>query len=108
MTLTIEKIETREFPLDVHYVGDLKSVVVAGAQLKPAVVTIQGTTTALEQVAAVHADITLPDQAGSVDEMVRPVPINAAGTEVIGLQVAPDLIRVRLRLTQGTGQTQQE
>jgi YbbR domain-containing protein len=104
VTLTIEKIESRDFPLIVHYVGDLKNVVVAGTQLKPSIVAIQGTTTALEQVAAVHADITLPEQARSVDEMVRPVPINAAGTEVLGLQVAPDLVRVRLRLTPGTGQ----
>ncbi len=104
VTLTIEKIESRDFPLAVHYVGDLKNVVVAGTQLKPSIVAIQGTTTALEQVAAVHADVTLPEQARSVDEMVRPVPINAAGTEVLGLQVAPDLVRVRLRLTPGTGQ----
>jgi YbbR domain-containing protein len=105
VTLTIEKIESRDFPLAVHYVGDLKNVVVAGTQLKPSIVAIQGTTTALEQVAAVHADITLPEQARSVDEMVRPVPINAAGAEVLGLQVAPDLVRVRLRLTPGTGQS---
>jgi YbbR domain-containing protein len=107
VTLTIEKIETREFPLVVHYQDDRKNVVVAGTQLRPAVVTLQGATTALEQVAAVHADVTLPDQAHIVDEMVRPVPINAAGLEVIGLQVSPDLVRVRLRLTAGTGQAQQ-
>jgi YbbR domain-containing protein len=106
VTLTIEKIETREFPLVVHYDGDWKSVVVAGTQLRPPIVTIQGTTTALEQVAAVHADVSLPEQGHAVDEMVRPVPINAQGLEVVGLQVAPDLVRVRLRLTAATGQAQ--
>jgi YbbR domain-containing protein len=105
VTLTIEKVESRDFPLAVHYIGDLKNVVVAGTQMRPSVVTIQGTTTTLEQVAAVHADVTLPDQPHAVDEMVRPVPVNAAGNEILGLQVAPDLIRVRLRLTPGTGQT---
>ena len=103
VTLSIEKIEQHSFPVDLQYAGVSAGVVVADSSVRPNVVTIEGPTSLLSQVTAVHASIALPGQAKSFDEMVRPTAVNSMGNEVTGLVVTPDLVRVRLRLTAGTG-----
>jgi YbbR domain-containing protein len=98
VTLTIEKIETRELPIAFHYVGlPIAGVVVSNATIDPAVVSVQGPSSLLSQVSAVHVDVTLPGEAKNLDEMVRPVAVSPFGMEVSGLDVAPDLVRVRVR-----------
>jgi YbbR domain-containing protein len=98
VTLTIEKIETRLVPVAFHYVGSpVAGVVVSEAKINPAVVTIQGPSSALSQVSAVHVDVTIPGQARDLDEMVRPVAVSPFGLEVGGLDVTPDLVRVRVQ-----------
>ncbi|MGA8534341.1 MAG: hypothetical protein WB615_09570, partial [Candidatus Tumulicola sp.] len=75
VTLTIERIESHVFPLALHYVGGGNrdaGVVVAGVQLGPNSVTVQGSATLLAQVAAVRLDIALPAEPKAVDEMIRP------------------------------------
>lgn len=102
VTLTVERIETRAFSPSIHYAGNESSaVVVANSQLRPATVTVAGATTTLAQVAAVHLDVTLPTEPKSLDEMVRPVAVNASGQEVTGLVVSPDLVRVQIRFAAG-------
>lgn len=101
VTLTVERIETRAFAPSIHYSGSESGVVVANSQLRPATVTVAGATTMLAQVAAVHLDVTLPSEPKSLDEMVRPVAVNASGQEVTGLVVSPDLVRVQIRFTAG-------
>jgi YbbR domain-containing protein len=105
VTLTIEKIESRVFPLALQYVGgsETAGIVVAGMQLGPSAVTVEGAATLLAQVAAVHLDVALSNEPKAIDEMVRPVAVNAQGAEVSGLQIAPNLVRVRMRLIAGTG-----
>ncbi|HEY5426424.1 MAG TPA: CdaR family protein [Candidatus Tumulicola sp.] len=104
VSLTIEKIESRTFPLALHYVGSESSgIVVADSQLQPQTVTVRGPTTMLSQVVAVHLDVTLPTEAKAVDEMVRPAAVNALGNEVAGLEVSPDLARVQIHFVAGTG-----
>jgi YbbR domain-containing protein len=106
VTLTVERIETRAFVPSVHYVGNQTStVVVSGSQLVPATVSVQGATTMLAQVAAVHLDVALPAEPRAIDEMVRPVPVNTLGNEIAGLEVSPDLVRVQIRFVAGTGET---
>lgn len=103
VALTIERVESRVFPLVVHYAGaEPGSTVVAHVAVGPAAVTVGGTASALAQVAAVHVDVAVPSQPKAVDEMVRPIPVNAQGAEVTGLQVAPNLVRVRMSVIAGT------
>jgi YbbR domain-containing protein len=98
VTLTIEKIETRLLPVAFHYVGSpIAGLVVSDARINPEAVTIQGPSSLLSQVAAVHVDVALPGQARNVDEMLRPVAVSPFGMEVSGLDVTPDLVRVRVR-----------
>jgi YbbR domain-containing protein len=105
VTLTIEKIESRVFPLDLQYVGGTQAadVVVTGVRLAPSAVTVQGAAALLGQVAGVHLDVALPNEPKAVDEMVRPVAVNAQNGEIGGLQIAPNLVRVQMRLIAGTG-----
>jgi YbbR domain-containing protein len=103
VSLTIEKIDRRGFPLAFHYLSPQQtSVVVENAQLMPAQVSVQGPQDALSQVTAIRVDVTVPQSPASIDEMVRPVPVDANGAEVSELEVSPDLIRVRVDFVQGT------
>jgi YbbR domain-containing protein len=102
VTLTIERIEQRYFPLTVHYVGSQKAgVVVADARLTPAAVSIEGPSSLLSQIAAVRVDVPLPNVPASVDEMLRPVAENTLGDEISGLEVGPDLVRAQLHFASG-------
>jgi len=104
VSLTVEKIDRRSFPLAFHYLSPQQtSVVVDNAQLMPSEVTVEGPQDALSQVSAIRVDVAVPQSPLSVDEMVRPVPVNASGAEVAELEVSPDLIRVRVDFVQGTG-----
>jgi len=103
VSLTIEKIVERSFPLAFHYMGPQQTnVVVDHAQLTPAQVQVQGPQDALSQVSAIRVDIAVPQSPQSLDLMVRPVPVDASGSEVGELQVSPDLVRVRVEFVQGT------
>jgi YbbR-like protein len=102
VTLTIERIEQRYFPLTVHYVGAQKGgVVVAAERLTPAAVSIEGPSSLLSQVTAVRVDVPLPKAPTNVDEMLRPVAESAAGDEISGLQLGPDLVRAQLQFASG-------
>ncbi|MGB8796868.1 MAG: hypothetical protein WCC70_04875 [Candidatus Aquilonibacter sp.] len=103
VSLTIEKIDQRNFPLAFHYMGPQQTnVVVNQAQLMPAQVLVQGPQDELSQVSAIRVDITVPQSPQSLDLMVRPVPVDASGNEVGELQVSPDLVRVRVDFVAGT------
>lgn len=104
VTLTVERIETRAYAPSIHYSGSQAAdIVVADSQMRPQTVTVEGATTTLAQVAAVHLDVPLPNEPKAVDEMVRPVAVNASGQEIAGLVVAPDLVRVQIRFVAGRG-----
>lgn len=104
VTLTIERIEQRQFDISLHYLGAQPSGIVLGSQrLRPESVVISGPTSLLTQVVAVHVDVDFPGQPKTVDVMLRPVAVNALGEEVSGLQVVPDLVRTSLQFVSGTG-----
>ncbi len=101
VTLSIERFEVRSFPISVHYMGSPSNGIVVNApQLRPTVATVRAPTSLLAQVAAVRVDVPLPAEPKALDEMVRPVPVDAAGAEVTGLQVTPDLVHVKLRFVE--------
>ncbi len=106
VSLTIERIEQRSFPLAIHYMGQTQSqIVVNGAQMTPNVVTVHGPSGVLSQVTAVRIDIPFASSPVAFDSMIRPVPVDSLGAEVPGLTVAPDLVRVQAQFVKGTGAT---
>jgi YbbR domain-containing protein len=105
VTLTIERIDQRTFPVETHYVGAPSSslVVKSNPVMKPESVTVSGPSSLLSQVADVRVDIELPGAPRSLDAMIRPVAVNSLGAEIAGLEVAPDLVRVQTQFVNGTG-----
>jgi YbbR domain-containing protein len=104
ITLTVEPIEQRPFPVTVHYVGSRSgSIVVGNARVEPQTAVVRGPASLLGQVSGVQADVTLPGAPEVVDEMVRAVAVNSSGTALPGLSVAPNLIRVEMRSVAGSG-----
>jgi YbbR domain-containing protein len=107
VTLTIERIDSRDYPLAIHYTGTQSNALVVGnASVAPQAVTVHGPSTLLSEVAAVRVDVPLPQSPSALDAMVRPVPVNSSGQEIGDLQVAPDLVRVRVQFVKGTGADQ--
>jgi YbbR domain-containing protein len=106
VTLSIERVDQRLFPVTVHYVGgESRATVVSNLQIQPNEAVVRAPTSQLAQVAAVRADVPLPATAKPVDEMIRPVPVDASGSEVAGISVTPNLVRIQMRVVEGTGAT---
>jgi YbbR domain-containing protein len=104
VTLTIEKVEERSFPITLHYVGaQPNGIVVSKAVILPSAALVGAPTSRLAQISAVQVDITMPSEPKAVDEMVRPVPVDASGAELTGLSVAPNLVRVQTHFVASTG-----
>jgi YbbR domain-containing protein len=104
VTLTVEKIDERTYPLAFHYVGNAQNGVVVGeAHQTPSSVIVHGPTGLLSEVASMRVDVPLPAAPQAYDAMVRPVPVNSLGQEIGGLEVAPDLVRVEITFVTGTG-----
>jgi YbbR domain-containing protein len=103
VTLTIEKVEQRSFPISVHYVGAQPSgIVVTYTAIGPDAAVVRAPTSLLAQVAGVHADVALPNEPKEIDEMVRPVAVDATGAELATFSVAPNLVRVRIHFSAGS------
>jgi hypothetical protein len=99
VTLNIERVEQRSFPIAVHYVGSPpRGVVVNQSQIQPGTATVRAPTSALAQISGVAVNVALPDEPKPLDEMIRPVAVGASGAEMSGVVVTPNLVRVRLRL----------
>ncbi len=97
VTLTLERIGQRLVPVVVNYVGSREpGIVVSEDLLTPETVSVNGTSGPLSQVVEVRADVPMPSSPRTFDEMVRPIPVDASGREVEGLQIAPDLVRVHV------------
>ncbi|MEO9171089.1 MAG: hypothetical protein ABI282_08600 [Candidatus Baltobacteraceae bacterium] len=103
VSLTVERIERREYPLAIHYTGNEAAIVVRVARQTPANVAIDGPSGLLSQVASVRVDVPIPSSPRPYDAMVRPVPVDSFGAEIGGLEVAPDLVRVQIDFATGAG-----
>lgn len=104
VTLTIEKIDQRTFPLAVHY-GGQGNVVVSRYVLTPSAAVVRGPTELLAQVATVRVDIQLQGGKTQLDAMIRPLAVNSAGQEISDVQVVPNLVRVQAQFLPGTAAT---
>jgi len=105
VTLSIERIEARTFPVTVHYLGDVRRGIVIGRLgLTPVSTTLRAATSELRRVASVRVDVPIPSSPATFDAMVRPVATDERGAEVAGISVAPTLLRVSARFV-ATGKT---
>ena len=104
VTLTIEKIDQKTFPVAMYY-GTQGNVVVSHFTVTPASVTVRGPDSELSQVATVRINMPLNSSGASFDEMIRPMAINSNGEEIPDVQVAPNLVRVQAKLLPASGQT---
>jgi len=104
VTLTIERIEVRSFPIMLHYVGGQPpNIVVTYTAIGPDTAVVRAPTSVLAQVAGLHADVMMPNAPKSIDAMVRPVAVDASGAELEGVAVTPNLVRVQMHVVAGTG-----
>jgi YbbR domain-containing protein len=102
VTLTVEKVEVKTFPITVHYVGQQPGIVVTYSAIGPDAAVVRAPTSLLTQVASVRAEIAMPDDPKSIDEMVRPIAVDAGGAPLPVLAVSPNLVRVQARFVAGT------
>ncbi len=102
VTLTIEKIDQKTFPVAMYY-GGQSNVVVSRSTVTPSSVIVRGPTSELSQVATVRIDMPLNPAQTTLDEMIRPVAVNSSGDEIRDVQVVPNLVRVQARFLPATG-----
>ncbi len=103
VTLSIDRLEERTVPIAISYTGDAKNIVVESAQINPSLVTLRGIATDLARVHSVRVLIPLPGRAARIDEMVRPIAVDAAGDESLTVELSPNLVRVRAHVIRSTG-----
>ena len=102
VTLTIERIDAKSFPVAMHYSGQA-NVVVTNFTVSPASVSVRGADDDLSQVATVRVDMPLGSARSSFDAMIRPEAVNAAGDPIRDVQVTPNLVRVQAQLIPAKG-----
>jgi YbbR domain-containing protein len=104
VTLGLDRLEERSVPVSFDYVGDRRGVVVESADVNPATTTIRGVATDLSRVTGVRVEIPIPAKPEPFDKMIRPTPIDARGTEIPGVQISPNFVRVRAHFVAPSGQ----
>jgi YbbR domain-containing protein len=98
VTLEVVRLESRRVPVTLRYGGDARGGVVADAvRLAPDSAMVRGASDELSRIASVRVDVAFPSQPQQVDSMQRAIAVNARGDEVVGVQVTPNYVRVRVR-----------
>ena len=104
ISLDIERIEARTQAVVIHYIGSVPTgIAVGSATVDPASVDLRGPTSALASIAAVRVDVPLQNTAKDLDVMIRPVAVDSLGAQIENIQVAPNLVRVRVPFVKATG-----
>ena len=101
VTLTVAPIGEKSFAVALHYAGSSR-IVVSRATVTPSTAIARGPTDELAQVASVRVDVTLSPARQSLDEMIRPVAVNAVGQPVGEVLVTPNLVRVQAHFLPAT------
>ncbi|HET7815927.1 MAG TPA: CdaR family protein [Candidatus Baltobacteraceae bacterium] len=104
VTLSIEKIEQKQFAVGIHYAGQ-PNVVVSDSKVSPAAVQVFGPSMDLSQVASVRVEMPLDTSKSRFDRMIRPVAVDSNGQELTDVRVVPDLVRVQAQFLPATNAT---
>jgi hypothetical protein len=78
-------------------------VVVESADVNPSMVTIRGTANDLARVNAVRVEIPIPPKSGAIDTMTSPSATDSRAGSIAGVDVSPNLVRVRAKFVPSTG-----
>lgn len=89
----------RALPVGVHYTGDLRSLVVTRVDITPSDVVASGAPGDLGRIREIRVQVPIPNGAGTYDAML-PLQVVAPGTGPGSIDVAPNLVRVRVDFTQ--------
>lgn len=100
VTLEIEKIEQKAFPVGLNFSGKA-NVVVSRSSVSPASVSVRGPSEELAQVANVRIDVPL-QTSSTFDAMIRPVAVSSAGDVLQDVQIVPNLVRVQAQFLPAT------
>ena len=95
--VALDRLEERVVPVDLEYLGEQRGIVVESASVNPAAMTLRGVANVLDHVAGVRVEIPIPRKPQELDEMIGPTPTDTDGHEVAGVQLSPNLVRVRAR-----------
>ncbi|MGH7707813.1 MAG: CdaR family protein [Vulcanimicrobiaceae bacterium] len=100
VAVEVDRIEERRLPVEPHYVGANRAGLIVGeATVSPAGVTLRAPSNTFAQIAGIRVDVPIPSGAEEFDAMVRPVAVDAAGSEVRSVTPLPNLVRVRVRFS---------
>lgn len=103
VTVAIDRLAARSVPVSIDYTGGDGHLVVVSSTVSPAATTVRGTSGALAKIAGLRVEVPLAgSKPGELDEMVRPVPQDAGGGTVAGVDVSPNLVRLRARFAAAT------
>jgi hypothetical protein len=95
VTLALDRVDERTVPVSIVYGGVSSGVVVESTHVDPGLTTIRGVGSDLRRVSVVRVIIPIPAKPNRLDAMLQPVPTDARGNEIAGVQVSPNLVRVR-------------
>ncbi len=93
--LTIERVSTRDVPVQVRTVGSPAiGYRLVTQSVAPTQVAVAGPASAVDQVAQVLAEVNVTDQRQDIDQDVRLIPVDSTGQSLEGLRLEPDTVRV--------------
>lgn len=95
VTLALDRVDQRTVPVSIVYGGESSGVVVESTHVDPGLTTIRGVGNDLRRVSVVRVIIPIPAKPNRLDAMLQPVATDARGNEIPGVQVSPNLVRVR-------------
>jgi hypothetical protein len=102
----VDRIEQRMATVALDYTGEPHGIVVSSASVSPSMTTVRGVAGALSRISVMKVEIPIPRKPDDLDEMISPVPTDAEGHEVSGVQVSPNLVRVQIHFIAAATQRQ--
>jgi hypothetical protein len=102
-TLVFDRVASRSVPVAITFTGNSGALVVISSRTDPRTATVRGIATDVAKVAQLSVDIPLGgSKPGELDAMIRPLATDARGASVGGIDMSPNLVRVRARFAPAT------
>ena len=102
VTLSIERVEERTIHVSIHYLNERRyGTVVETASVGPQSVIARGVTSDLARIDSAQVAVPLPQGESALDEMQRPLAVDAHGAAIDEVTLSPNLVRVRAHFLSG-------
>lgn len=96
----LDRIITREVPVDVEYAPAPAGLQVGRTTVEPKLVDVSGPASAVERVASARASVIIQPSGISVDQDVPLFPVDAAGNAVSPVNLEPSSARIKIPVFQ--------